>query len=202
MKLTFLFTFAFGMKRSSCLLLSMFLQCWALHLPETFCVASLRTSKLLKLRSSPELWRWSKQEMRCENEVTEVGGEKNGVKNRVQKTLGRGRGFVLGSSPKWLERPHPELVHWWLLVYSSQVLMLNHMSLVNQMTIFLGYAMDVAHYFCRWQTSKTLLVKRNVVFKHLWISRHRMGRFFISVRWVFLQNYNKHPSSIRYLVLI
>jgi len=32
--------------------------------------------------------------------VTEVGGERNGIKNSVQKTLGRGRGFVLGSSPK------------------------------------------------------------------------------------------------------
>jgi hypothetical protein len=27
--------------------------------------------------------------------------------------------MCLGSSPKWLEWPHPELVHWWLLVQSS-----------------------------------------------------------------------------------
>jgi hypothetical protein len=34
------------------------------------------------------------------------------------KTLGTGR-CVFGSSPKQLELPHPELVHWWLLVHSS-----------------------------------------------------------------------------------
>jgi hypothetical protein len=28
--------------------------------------------------------------------------------------------MCLGSSPKQLEQPHPELVHWWLLVHSSQ----------------------------------------------------------------------------------
>ncbi len=27
--------------------------------------------------------------------------------------------MCLGSSPKRLDRPHPELVHWWLLVHSS-----------------------------------------------------------------------------------
>jgi len=32
--------------------------------------------------------------------------------------LGRG-GCVFGSSPKRLEWPHLELVHWWLLVHSS-----------------------------------------------------------------------------------
>jgi hypothetical protein len=30
-----------------------------------------------------------------------------------------GRGCVFGSSPKRLEWPHPELVHWWLLVHSN-----------------------------------------------------------------------------------
>jgi hypothetical protein len=33
--------------------------------------------------------------------------------------MGKGRGCVFGSSPKWFEQPHPELVHWWLLVHSS-----------------------------------------------------------------------------------
>jgi len=34
--------------------------------------------------------------------------------------LGKG-GCVFGSSPKRLQRPHPQLVHWWLLVHFSQV---------------------------------------------------------------------------------
>jgi hypothetical protein len=34
--------------------------------------------------------------------------------------MGKGKGCVFGSSPKGLEGPHPELVHWWLLVHSSQ----------------------------------------------------------------------------------
>jgi hypothetical protein len=28
---------------------------------------------------------------------------------------------VLGFVPKWLERPHAKLVHWWLLVHSSHI---------------------------------------------------------------------------------
>jgi hypothetical protein len=32
--------------------------------------------------------------------------------------LGRG-GCVFGSSSKWLQWPHPQLVHWWMLVHSS-----------------------------------------------------------------------------------
>ncbi len=40
-------------------------------------------------------------------------------KERAKKSLGRGKGCVFGSSPKQLEQPHPELVHWWLLVHSS-----------------------------------------------------------------------------------
>jgi len=42
------------------------------------------------------------------------------VEKRLKKpkTLGKGRcGF--GSSPKWLEQPHLQLVHWWLLVHSN-----------------------------------------------------------------------------------
>jgi hypothetical protein len=52
------------------------------------------------------------------NEVREVGGENFGTKKGAEKSLGRGRGCVFDSSPKWLEQPHPELVHWWLLVHS------------------------------------------------------------------------------------
>jgi hypothetical protein len=46
-------------------------------------------------------------------------GKSLGQGKRAEKTLGKGRGCVLGSSSKWLEQPHPELVHWWLLVHSS-----------------------------------------------------------------------------------
>jgi hypothetical protein len=37
----------------------------------------------------------------------------------AEKSLARGRGCVFSSSLKQLEWPHPELVHWWLLVHSS-----------------------------------------------------------------------------------
>jgi hypothetical protein len=51
--------------------------------------------------------------------VREVGGKKFGAEKGAEKFLGRRKGCVFGSSPKWHERPHPELVHWWLLVHSS-----------------------------------------------------------------------------------
>jgi hypothetical protein len=38
------FAFAFGMKRSSCFLLSTFLQRWAFHLPQALCLMSPRSS--------------------------------------------------------------------------------------------------------------------------------------------------------------
>jgi len=53
------------------------------------------------------------------NEVREIGGENFGAEKGAEESLGRGRGCVFGSTPKWLEQPHPELVHWWLLVHSS-----------------------------------------------------------------------------------
>jgi hypothetical protein len=56
------------------------------------------------------------------NEVREVGGgevgwrevgeENFGAKKGAEKSLRRGRGCVFGSSPKQLERPHPEPMHW------------------------------------------------------------------------------------------
>ncbi len=52
-----------------------------------------------------------------------MGGEIFGAKKGAEKSLGRGRGCVFYSSPKRLEQPHPELVHWWLLVHSSFVSM-------------------------------------------------------------------------------
>jgi hypothetical protein len=33
--------------------------------------------------------------------------------------MGKGKGYVFGSSPKQLELLHPQLVHWWLLVHSN-----------------------------------------------------------------------------------
>jgi len=40
----------------------------------------------------------------------------------VEKTNNFGQGgCVFGLSPKWFQWPHPQLVHWWLLVHSSQV---------------------------------------------------------------------------------
>jgi hypothetical protein len=50
----------------------------------------------------------------------EVGRrEKFWGKKGAEKSMGRGRGCVFGSSPKQVEQPHPELVHWWLLVHSN-----------------------------------------------------------------------------------
>jgi hypothetical protein len=43
--------------------------------------------------------------------MREIGGENFGAEKKVEKSLGRGRGCVFGSSPKRLERPHLELVH-------------------------------------------------------------------------------------------
>ncbi len=53
--------------------------------------------------------------------MREVGKENFGAEKGAEKSLGRGRGCVFGSSPKWLEQPHFELVHWWLLVHSSHL---------------------------------------------------------------------------------
>ncbi len=54
--------------------------------------------------------------------MKEVRGENFGAEKGAEKSLGKGRGCVFGSSPKRFEWPHPELVHWWLLVYSSRPL--------------------------------------------------------------------------------
>jgi len=53
--------------------------------------------------------------------VREVRRENLGAEKGAGKSLGRGRGCVFVSSPKRLERPHPEQVHWWLLVHSNPV---------------------------------------------------------------------------------
>jgi len=52
--------------------------------------------------------------------VREIRGEIFGAKTGANKSLGRGRGCVFGSSLKQLEQPHPELVHWWLLIHSNR----------------------------------------------------------------------------------
>jgi hypothetical protein len=49
----------------------------------------------------------------------EVGRREFWGREGAEKSLGKGRGCVFGSSPKWLKQPHHELVHWWLLVQSS-----------------------------------------------------------------------------------
>jgi hypothetical protein len=74
-------TFTFGMKHSSCLLPSTFLQCWALHLLQALCLASpwfnvelstffkpcvLRLLETMCYSRSRALSRWSEREMRWE----------------------------------------------------------------------------------------------------------------------------------------
>jgi len=60
------------------------------------------------------------------NEVREVGGGEVGRRGKfwgregAKKSLGRGRGCVFGSSTKWFELLHIELVHWWLLVHFNR----------------------------------------------------------------------------------
>ncbi len=134
----YLFSLAstFGMKHSSCLPLSTFLQPWAVHLPQALCPTSPRSSMLLKLRSSPELWRWSEQEMKWERYEGKILGQRRGLKN---PWAGEEDG-VFGSSPKQLERPHPELVHWWLLVHSNPVKALreNERGDITQFTTKIG----------------------------------------------------------------
>ncbi len=51
--------------------------------------------------------------------ISRQEGDRRKKIGAVEKSLGRGRGCVFGSCPKWLERPDPELVHSWLLVHSS-----------------------------------------------------------------------------------
>ncbi len=65
--------------------------------------------------------KWGEVGKRGEVSTREVVGGKNfEVEKRLKKpkTLSRG-GCVFGSSPKRLEQPHPQLMHWWLLVHSS-----------------------------------------------------------------------------------
>jgi hypothetical protein len=45
------------------------------------------------------------------NEVREVARENFGIEKGAEKSMGRGKGCVFGSSPKQLEQPHPKLVH-------------------------------------------------------------------------------------------
>jgi hypothetical protein len=53
-----------------------------------------------------------------------VKGKKFGAKERAEKSLDMGIGCVFGSSPNRLERLHLELVHWWLLVHFSQIIVM------------------------------------------------------------------------------
>ncbi len=73
------------------------------------CVVKLYAAQARELYKALELdW--------AGNVVREVGREIFEVEKRAEKSLGRGRGWVFGLSPKQLEQPHPQLVHWWLLV--------------------------------------------------------------------------------------
>ncbi len=71
-------------------------------------------------------------------------GENFGAGKGAEKSLGRGRGCVFGSSPKRLEWPHPELVHWWLLVHCSPRHGCHHIFASDitllQTTLYLSYS--------------------------------------------------------------
>jgi hypothetical protein len=43
--------------------------------------------------------------------VRETGGENFGAEKGAEKSLGRGGRCLFGSSLKWLEQPHLEMVH-------------------------------------------------------------------------------------------
>jgi hypothetical protein len=50
-------------------------------------------------------------------------GENFGAEKRWKKKIHEGReDGIFCSSPKRLQRPHPQLVHWWLLIHSSREL--------------------------------------------------------------------------------
>jgi hypothetical protein len=101
---------AFSSPRSFNVKLSTFLKPCVSCLLEALCYSSLG---VLVSFGDGESRKWG------EGGRTEVGGENFGAKKGVEKSLGRARGCVFGSSPKWLEWLHSELVYWWLLVHSS-----------------------------------------------------------------------------------
>jgi hypothetical protein len=84
------------------------------------------------------------------NKRGEVGGrevsrrENFGAEKRLKKSraLGRG-GCVFGSSSKQLQRPHHQLVHWWLLVHSSPWTLSTYVLSVQQCT-FLKLSWSIA----------------------------------------------------------
>jgi hypothetical protein len=123
---TYLFFSCFCIWDETLLLLS------PLHIPSTLSSppsSSLVSHVSLKLcaTQAPKL-SWVLKMEWAGNEVKEVerrgGGSRSegkilGQRRGLKNPFGKGRGCVFGSSPKWLEWPHPELVHWWLLVHSS-----------------------------------------------------------------------------------
>jgi hypothetical protein len=109
---------SFSSPRSLNVELCTFLQCWALQLLQALCHEAL--------------WGWSSRALLSSRDGVSakwgegarkggryVGGENFGVEKGPEKSLGRGRGWVFDSYTKRLERPYPQLVHWWLLVHSS-----------------------------------------------------------------------------------
>ncbi len=87
-----------------------------LHIPST--LSSPPSSSLVSHVSSKlcatQAWElsWAPKVEWTRNEVGEVRGNNFGAEKGAEKSLGRGRGRVFGSSPKRLEQPHSELVHW------------------------------------------------------------------------------------------
>ncbi len=119
--------FGFGMKCSSYVLLSTFfhIELFTFFKPCVSCLLeALNYSSLVALLSFGYgvAMEWTGSEVR------EVGGEEGDAGRRGKfwireggwKIHGQGRGCVFGSSSKWLEQPHHELVHLWLLVHSNQ----------------------------------------------------------------------------------
>jgi hypothetical protein len=96
-----------------------FLLISTLHIPSTLSFSpssslmstSPQSCMLLKLGSSPELWRWNEREMRKGGRRGgEVCRRENfGAEKGAEKSLSRGRGCVFDSSSKRLEQSHPEL---------------------------------------------------------------------------------------------
>jgi hypothetical protein len=52
-----------------------------------------------------------------------VGGKNFGAEKRLKKLKSLGMGGCFGSSPKRLQQPHAQLVHWWLLVHPANFVM-------------------------------------------------------------------------------
>jgi hypothetical protein len=84
------------------------------------CCSSFKCVGFAPVSTTLELWRKLGSELKIK---WEVGRKENfWGREKVEKTNNFGQGgCVFGSSPKWFQRPHPQLEHWRLLVHSGQV---------------------------------------------------------------------------------